>query len=65
MTKNIEATNATPNQRDAAVEPHAGQPRLRRGAGPSGPLPPSPSLDARLGGGFGVDGFKGGAEGVV
>ena|ERR1035437_2335499 len=29
MTQNIETTNATPNQRDAAVEPHAGRPRFR------------------------------------
>src|ERR1035438_6885191 len=36
MTQNIETTNAIPNQRDAAVEPHAGRPRLRRGAGRSG-----------------------------
>jgi hypothetical protein len=28
---------------------------FRRGAGPCDQLPPSPSLHARLGGGFGVD----------
>jgi hypothetical protein len=31
MTQNIETTNAKPNQRDAAVEPYAGRPRLRVG----------------------------------
>ena len=39
--------------------------RLRGGAGPCGRLPPTPSLHARLGGGFGVDGFEGIREGVA
>jgi len=37
MTQNIETTNATPNQRDAAVEPHAFWPRLRARRWPQPP----------------------------
>src|ERR1035438_1241829 len=64
MTQSIETTNATPNQRDAAVEPHAGRPRLRGGAGRSGRLPPPPLLHARLGSGFGVDSLERGADNI-
>jgi hypothetical protein len=34
MTQNIETTNATPNQQDAAVKPHAFRPPALGGAGP-------------------------------